>query len=310
VLDFQISHSPFLLDEFDAEFAARVSQADWQQTLEMRDKPNFVTSVLKYHEQLPLQASGKMLLNKLTSEAARYEILGYLLYLFDSRDPEIPRSGLTMTNLEKICTSQNCASPGRVRAMIGVMWAAGHLKRVQSTSDSRIIHFEPTAKLMTIIEGWNHEIFKTIDEVFPDGDLARRHLEEPRFGWNMRKNGIEQVLTGWRPFGLFPEVYHFVAHDAGWMLLIHCVGMMMNKSRNKIIEPISIDLTAFGKKFGVSRSHLRRLLESAFRAGLLDIPPSNGTHILLSRKLVAAYFISMAFELQFYRKHALANDTY
>jgi hypothetical protein len=303
----RIQDSPFLIDEFDTEFSARTTAAEWERILEMRNQSNFVDAILQYHKLLPRRTSGNAFLSKLIAESGRYEILGYTLYLYDTRDPAQLRSGLTVTNLEKLCAQQKSASPGRVRAIIGLMWAGGYLKRIQSRSDSRVTHFEPTPKLMDIVEGWNHEIFKTIDAVFPDGQFAERHLSEPRFGWNMRKHAIEQLLTGWRPFSLFPEVYHFVAHDAGWMLLIHCIGKALQTTSGATIAPVGIDLAEFGAKFAVSRSHLRRLLESAYGAGLLDAPPQNGSHVALSRKLVAAYLMSMAFELQFYRRHALTG---
>ena len=308
MLETQLNKTPFRLDEFDAEFSARTTAEDWQRTLEMRNQPNFTNAILKYHIQLEDVASGNIMLNKVVSESGRYEILAYLLYLYDSRDPQNSRSGLTITNLEKLCVSQNCASPGRVRAIIGLMWATGYLKRTQSILDSRVTHFEPTKKLMDIIESWNHEIFKAIDDIFPEDGLALRHLNEPRFGWNMRKSGTEQVLTGWKPFHLFPEAFHFVKHDAGWMLLLHCARKAIQNGNSTHIAAVAIDLAAFGSRFGVSRSHLRRLLEAAFTAGLLDAPPHNGTYIVLSRKLLASYFMSMASELQFYRKHALAGQ--
>jgi hypothetical protein len=294
------------LDAFDIEFSARAQPDEWQRTLETRNQRNFVNAVLKYHAELPHRSSGNTILNKVVAEAARYELLTYTLYLYDIRDPANPRSGLTITNLEKLCIRQNCASPGRVRAYIGLMWSAGYLKRHQSKTDSRVAHFEPTKKLMDIVEGWNHEIFKTIDDIFPADGLARRHSTEPRFGWDMRRNATEEVIAGWRPFELFPEVYHFISHDAGWLFLLHMIGEMMRQSGGTHIVPVQVDLPEFGARFGVSRSHLRRLLESAFEKGLLEQPPQNGTHIVLSRRLVAAYFMSMASELSFYRTHALA----
>jgi hypothetical protein len=304
--DLQIETRKFQLDAFDAEFSARTQADEWQRTLETRSQPNFVNAILKYHAQLPQRSSGNAVLNKVVAESGRYELLAYTLYLYDIRDPVNPRSGLTVTNLEKMCIRQNCASPGRVRAYIGLMWAAGYLKRHQSKTDSRITHFEPSKKLVEIVEGWNHEIFKAIDDIFPDDGLALRHATEPRFGWDMRRNGTEQVLTGWKPFDLFPEVYHFISHDAGWMFLLHIIGEMMRQSGGTHIVPVQVDLPEFGARFGVSRSHLRRLLESAFEKGLLEQPPQNGTHIVLSHRLVASYFMSMASELSFYRAHALA----
>ncbi|MGL4404176.1 MAG: hypothetical protein ACRCT6_00310 [Notoacmeibacter sp.] len=296
-----------MLDGFDGEFSRRFTPDNWQRTIETRSQPGFVKAVLDYHSGLASQIKGNTILNKVSAEAQRYELLAYTMFLSDNRDSNDPRSGLTLGNLERICTEQKCASPGRVRAYVGLLWVAGYLQRHQSAKDRRRVHFEPTAKLIRSVEEWNQRIFKAIDGIFPQDQLALRHLNEPRFGSNMRKNGVQQILTGFKPFDLFPEVYHFVARDSGWLLLIQCVGQMMLDAKQTIVFPVSVDLQNFGKQYGVSRSHLRRVLESAFDEGLLDAPPQNGSHIVLSEKLIAAYFTSMAAELSFYRAHALGT---
>ena len=273
----------------------------------MRNQDNFINAILRYHAALPGLIRGKPVLTKVVSEVWRYEILAYILYLYDTRDFSDPKSGLTLTNLERVCRYQNCASPGRVRAIVGFLWASGYLKRQKSYSDSRIYQFAPTQKLIGFVEDWTHGIFETIDHILPGSSLAESHLAQPRFGWNMRRGCTEQLLSGWKPFGLFPEVFHFVTKDAGWMLLLHCVGEAMRKGTGQIVT-VSIDLAAFGALYGVSRSHLRRLLETAYSHGLLEDTPSNGSNIVFSRKLVAAYFTSMAAELEFYRSHAIKNQ--
>lgn len=72
-----------------------------------------------------------------------------------------------------------------------------------------------------------------------------------------------------------------------------------------VLAPVTINLSSFGARFGVSRSHLRRLLESAYADGLLAAPPKNGSAIMLSNHLVAAFLACMASELGNYRLWAL-----
>ena len=90
------------------------------------------------------------------------------------------------------------------------------------------------------------------------------------------------------------------------MLLLRCVAETMRMGGRTEIVPISIDLVSFGRRFGVSRSHLRRLLEGAHEKGLLDAPPRNGSHILLSLRLMSSFVTWMASELGNYRLWALA----
>ncbi len=123
----------------------------------------------------------------------------------------------------------------------------------------------------------------------------------------MRRRGAEAVMEGWKLLDPFPEVFHFVSCDGGWMLLLHVADKALMQGGDTHITPVSLDLKAFGAKFGVSRTHLRRLLESAYAAGYLREPPRNGSNIVLSKELLASYLSCMAAELSFYRNHALAG---
>lgn len=291
---------------YDADLSRRTTPEDWRRILVLRDHPDFLQALTRYSELIPPYFSDNVVLNKVVTEAWRFEMLVYALYLADTRDPDNPRSGLTVSNLQKICRQQRCASPGRVFAIIGIMRLGGYLRRIKSTRDSRVVQLEPTEAFMAIVEGWNQRILQIIDAVIPEGRLAGQHVANPRFGREMRSRGALGLLGGFKLLAPFPEVDHFVSRDGGWMLLLTCVAKAMESGGGERLAPVSLDLSTFGARFGVSRSHLRRLLESAHAEGLLDAPPSNGSHIVLSPKLVASFLACMASELEFYRAHALA----
>ncbi len=297
--------TPFRLDGFDAELASRTSPEEWQRIFVLRNHPGFLNGLVRYGELIPEYFSNNIILNKVVTEAWRFEMLVYCLHLYDTRDPEDPRSGLTVANLQRICARQQCASRGRVLAILGIMRLGGYLRRIKSPRDSRVVQLEPSEGFIAVVEGWNRRIFEIIDAIAPDGELAHRHAIHPRFGWDMRRRGAEAVLAGWKMLDPFPEVNHFVQRDGGWMLLLTCVAKALEESGGSAIAPVTIDLKTFGARFGVSRSHLRRLLEAAYAEGLLDAPPRNGADIRLSGKLAASFLACMASELGFYRGHAL-----
>ena len=280
---------------------------EWQRILVLRNKGRLLQGLARYAALMPDYFSDNIMLNKVVTEAWRFEILVYILYLYDQWVPENPRSGLTTANLHKICAQQKCASRGRVLAILGIMRVAGYLKRRNSTGNNRVVQLEPSAHFIGIVEGWNNRIFEIIDAIIPEGHLAAHHRRHARFGWEMRRRGAESLLEGWKLLDPFPEVNHFVSRDGGWMLLLTCVAEAMRLGGAHRIVPVSIELKSFGARFGVSRSHLRRVLESAHAEGLLDAPPRNGAYILLSPRLVAAFLACMASELDFYRGHALAS---
>jgi hypothetical protein len=295
----------FSIDCFDATLRARAGETEWARLSDMRDRPDFLNALKAYSRLMQPFFANKIILNKIVTEAWRFEMLVYTLYLYDCRDLDDPRSGLTVSNLERVCSMMNCASPGRVRAILGIMRLGGYLRRIRSEDDSRVVQLEPTAQFIDIVEGWNNRIFQISDSVFAKDGLADTHRQNSRLGWEMRGRGCEAVMAGWKLLDPFPEVYHFVSSDGGWMLLLHCAAVALRLGDDKVIMPVSVDLKTFGAKYGVSRSHLRRLLESAYKVGLLRAPPRNGSNIILTKELLASYLSCMAAEISFYRSHGI-----
>ena len=262
--------------------------------------------LFRYAELMPPYYENNVMLNKVVTEAWRFQMLVYTLHLYDTRDPADPMSGLTVANLTRICARQGIASRGRVLAILGIMQMAGYLHRRRSEADARVVYLEASDEFVGIVEGWNQRILQVIDAIDETGGLADAHLADPRFGWDMREIGAQTLLAGWRILDPFPEVGHFVYSDGGWMLLLTCAADALRPSDGAAIAPVTLDLKTFGARFGVSRTHLRRLLETAHVAGLLDAPPRNGQDIRLAPRLVASYLACMASELANYRLWALA----
>ena len=296
----------FTLQDYDSEFKQRTNAEEWQRILVLRDHPGMMRGLFRYGELMPKYFSDNVMLNKVVTEAWRFEMLVYTLYLHDTRDPHDPATGLTVASLTRICAAQKVASRGRVLAIVGIMQIAGYLHRRRSKIDARVVHLEPSAAFMSIVEGWNQRILQIIDAIDDTGELANAHVVLPRLGADMRTLGAERLLHGWKLLDPFPEVNHFVTRDGGWMLLLSCVAAALRPSNGAEIAPVALELGSFGKRFGVSRSHLRRVLESAYDAGLLDAPPRNGQEIVLSPRLVASFLTCMACELGFYRENTLA----
>ncbi len=290
----------FAIDSHDTDFSARTTPTDWARVRSFRDQPHFLEAVLVYDAMMPALFINNFIMNKVVPEAWRFQMLVFTLHLYDTRDSASPTSGLTSSNLKRLCAAQGIASPGRVAAFLGLMRLGGHLVR-RTTSDNRVVQLRPTATFVAVVEAWNHAIFTILDTVNPVDDFVEQRAVHARLGWEMRRGGAERLLAGWRPLDPFPEVSHFVARDGGWVLLTHIVATSLRAHGGTALEPIAIDLSALGAEFGISRSQLRELLESAHRAGLLDAPPRNGSCVVPSSILVCAYLVWLASYLENFR---------
>ena len=296
----------FRIDSFDQPLASRMDAPEWQRILAFRNHPRFINALFRYNELIPDYFANNPILNKVVTEIWRFHSLIFTLHLCDTRDPDDPKSGLTVSRLQKVCAEQNMASPGRVLALLGIMQLGGYLRRQRSEVDSRIVHLEATDKLMKVVEGWTRAMLQIVDAVEPGDKLADCHARHPMFGRLLRRRGALVVLGGWRALDPFPEVLHFLSRDAAWMLLIRFAAESMRQGRDGELAPVAVELDSFGKLYGVSRSHLRRVLDTAHEAGLLDLPARNGSCILPSHKLMAAYLACMASEVGRCQQWALA----
>ncbi len=282
-----------------------MDEEEFRRILRFRNEALMINGLFSYNDIMPSFFSGNLILNKIVIEEWRFYILAFALHLYETSDPADQLSGLTLSNLQKICVSQKVASRGRVAVAMGLMSLGGFIARTNDRGDSRVKRYEPTQRFRSVIEGWTGKLLEIIDAVRPMDQLALHHGSDPTFGRRMRRRGTEVMLGGWRALAPFPEVSHFIHSDAGWMLLLPIIAESVRQGDGEL-APVKINLADHAQRFGVSRSHYRRLLESAWQAELLAQPPQNGASILPTPELAAAFVTCMASELGYAHAWALA----
>lgn len=295
----------FNIDAHDSEFSVRTSSEIWARIHRFRSYPTFMNSA-RHHEKIMAPFFGHNLtLNKLVAEVWRFQMLVFALYLHETKDVSDPRSGLTVTNLQKICTSVSLASPGRVFAFINMMKLGGYVTSVRSKLDDRVVYLEPNAGFMAIVEKWNDGIFASIDTAHPEARILEKRAAFDWLGTAMRNGGAVSLKDGWNPIEPFPEVIHFASADGGWNLMEHLVTAAIPAAGQGQIIPVTLNMREVSERFGGSRSSLRRLLECAYELDLLDAPPRAGT-VTISSRLACAFLTFIAAFLAFLEHHAVA----
>jgi hypothetical protein len=291
------------IDMHDALFESRTTEDEWQRIIRFRNRPAFLDGARRHEGVTKHLFTNNLILNKVVMEAWRFQMLALTLYLHEARDDADPRTGLTYSNLSRVCAQLQLASSGRVFAFLNLMKLGGFLTSVRSEQDSRVVHLEPTSLFMRTVDEWTDGIFAAIDAAAPEGRLMIRRALDPGIGMRMRTSGAKGLLDGWQPLAPFPEVTHFASVDGGWMLMEQIVAASLRHPEGLRLEPISINLRTFGRDVGGSRSNLRRVLESAFEQGLLDAPPQGGAHILMSSRMLCAFLTFIASYLSNYQSH-------
>lgn len=288
----------------DALFATRTTPEDWARIAEFRDRPAFLDGIRQHEGAMQPFFAHNLILNRVVTEAWRFQILVFTLYLHNMLDHADPRSGLTVSNLQKICAQKQLASAGRAYAFLNIMKVGGYLASARSTVDSRVVRLEPTPRFMAIVEEWNDHIFASIDATTPAPSLLAARARYPDLGRGMRTSGAQGMLDGWLPLEPWPETVHFISTDGGWLLIEYLVLCSMRSGTVVDVEPVSLDLRSTASRFGGSRSNLLRLLESGHELGLLDAPPRGGKQIILSSRMICSFLGFMASYLGYFEIRA------
>lgn len=289
---------------FDDEFAARMTPPEWHRIATFRNHPHFLKGVARHDGAMRPLFGNNFLLSKVVTEAWRFQILTFILYLHEAFGVDDPHNGLTLSNLQKICSRLGLASPGRVYAYLNILKLAGYLASERSAIDARVTMLIPTDRFMKIVEQWNDNIFASIDAANPDAALTRWRSVHPELGRGMRTSGAEGLLAGWRPLAAFPEVEHFASSDGGWMMMEYVVARQIGDDGRLRAMPVNLKLRQQAQLFGGSRTNLVRLLDEAAAQGLITEPSKGGQNVVFAPRMTCAFLAFIASYLSNFEHHA------
>jgi hypothetical protein len=229
---------------------------------------------------------GNRMLNTMVSDRIRLFISMHAVYLHSLSRPNDPHSGLTVSRMIALCTEQKFCSPGRAKAVLMLMRVLGHLAPAPNEADRRLRRLVPTEALMALHRERSRRLFEAIAMVLPEHAETASALSHPDFTAFYLCRYCERFLAGFRFVDFAPEIRHFMDHNAGFIILGHIMLSGDADDSYPPTRPLPVSLSALSRRFGVSRRHVRRLLEKAEQEGLLEM--LDGNLVQLSPRLAQA----------------------
>ena len=248
-------------------------------------------SLLSFYERQPL-------LNHLVSEEARWLTGGFILFLHFTRDPEDPTSGATLARVQALAASHRLASPGRIAALVGLMRLGRFIVQVRAGADRRVRRLEPTPALMTYSRRHLAAQLGPLALVSPEDDYCALHEKDPTFMSRYYREAGRLYFAGGRIPELIPAIRLFMARDAAYMILLR---LWLSDPDGAIPprRPVSLPYGEVGARFGVSRAHVRKVMEAAAAAGYLDLQAEGGRAIRVLPPLVDLFEDCLALQLAY-----------
>ena len=236
----------------------------------------FVEAVLGLYE-------GDALLNRLLLEAARQITFNMIVSLYFRYDEDDRATWPTMRALKEQMTVFGLSSPRRIEDLVARLVDLGYLETTPSMRDGRVRILTPTAKMISLDQDWLTALYRPLQVMFPDPGYPEVIERDPAFQRAQRLVALGFSAHGSQIMAGNPDIMLFMNRDAGITILTKLVQMLDAAGGNEL------SYTEIGARFGVSRTHVRALLQDAEQAGLVALSGQGGRLVELKPAVLRAF---------------------
>jgi hypothetical protein len=232
---------------------------------------------------------GNRILSMIVTDRARYLIGIFAIHLHHQSRPGDPRSGLTLSRIIAICAEQKICSAGRVKAVLVLMRMFGYLASARSKEDRRLHRLVPTDALLALHRENFTFTLEAVAKLVPEGAEALAALRSPDFLSCLLSHYAGLHLEGFYYVDHVPEARMFFERNAGAVMLFSIWLASQVADGVPSRDSVPILPAPLGRQFGVSRSHVRLMVQEAISAGLLASDQTQPNHYHLTPALHAAF---------------------
>ena len=175
------------------------------------------------------------------------------------------------------------ASERRIDALVARLMQLGFVKSSASEHDGRVRILSPTARMMSLDLDWLVYNYVPLQVMFPEPGYPEPMARDPAFQRAQRLVALEFSAKGAQIMAGNPAVMRFMNRDAGILVLIKLIQM----SAADFAKDLSY--TDIGVRFGVSRTHVRMLLEEAAQYGDVGLSGRGGHVVELKPSMLSAF---------------------
>jgi AraC-like DNA-binding protein len=248
-----------------------------------------------------LYGGGNRLFNAVVTDRWRYLMGLFALYLHFGSRPGDPRFGLTAARMRSLCEQHRICSPGRAETTLVVMRFFGLLAPAPNETDRRLRRLVPSERLIAWYRARCAFMLDATAKLLPEGAQALVALPSAEFFARFIRQLAETFFNGFRYVDHAPDAGIFIQRSAGAGILMQLMLSGDPGDGFPPRRPVSISLSELARKFGVSRVHVRRLLNDSVSGGLLERTGAHGESFLVlprladaARNLLATYILHNA----------------
>jgi hypothetical protein len=250
----------------------------------LRDHPRFPEAMRRATEAWVDLYQGNRLLNLMVNDRGRFWVSLLTVHLHRVSCDDDPRPGLTVNRMKRLCVEQDICSRGRAETLIVLMRLFGYLAPAPGAPDRGRRWLIPTDLMLNLHRDRVRASLEAMALVMPEAARALSYVEHHNYIVAHVSSICDQLLRGFRLTQLVPGLAGFADRNAGVVIVMSIALAGDPGDTFPPTGPVSISQSAIARQFGVSRVHVRRLLNYAIEEGFLErTSPNSDVFRLLPR---------------------------
>ncbi|MBZ9741326.1 MULTISPECIES: helix-turn-helix domain-containing protein [unclassified Mesorhizobium] len=219
-------------------------------------------------------------LSRLLAATQRSAVFFNTLVLDAAHDPTDRSTWPTIALVQEVMAPYGVSSRRNIETIVARFVETGFLSRHEVAADRRVRLLVPTEKMVAHDLDWVRVYYSPLAAMFPGCGYAPPMRRDPIFRTAVRRASSPGLGDAVKLLANNPAITFIMNRDAGMMVLIKLV------QTGAAAGPAPLDFSDLAKRFGISRTHVRRLLRDAEQEGLLGLSKASVT---LEPRLVAAF---------------------
>lgn len=262
---------------------------------QLRASPAFAAAVREYTVAIARFREAPRLIHKLMASETRFRLTAYVFCLAADHESHGPHSGVTYTQLLRLCAQREELSPRVLKTTLALLKLAGFVKTSRSTSDRRSKSYHPTERMTDFVKKWIPHAVNALDVLQPEMQRAQMFAQDPNFIRRFAAGAGREHATGIPLIDRMPEFTCFFGKREGAIPVV--LAVMLS----------DIDSTALpsraqiAKHFGLSKTQVSNILIEGTGRGYFSTDETETPRATAHLRESYARFVSI--ELAFYARH-------
>jgi DNA-binding MarR family transcriptional regulator len=240
-------------------------------------RDEFVKAILALFDHKPI-------VNRLLLEASGNVLTSIIMCLYARYDEADRTTWPTLRLVADGMAEHQLASASRVQDLVARLVRTGYLEQRAAPRDRRVRILIPTKKMIAQDQDFLVSHHVPLQITFPEPGYALIMTRDPAFQLKQRLVSRDLFALGAKILAQNPIMMLFQGRDGGIMILIKMIAMAGQKH-----GPLEISYADLGGRFGVSRTHVRKLLVAAEEMDLVRLTKADGQFVEMLPRLLQAF---------------------